>query len=111
LAKEAFKRQEWRRLHDLLTTSASLSREVRLSEHDDELRAVKGLIIGENFERAEQFADAVLSYRAVLNCVGELVPIDGAAARLKTLKKEHPDAFPKVLPISDQVPRKATSGK
>ena len=48
--------------------------------------------------------DAVQSYRNVLTCIGELVPIDAAAARLKVLKQEHPDAFPKVPPTDAGTP-------
>ena len=99
LAREIFARREWPRLYELLSTSGTLLKNSGSSENGEEWRAVKSLLTGQNFERAEQFADAVQSYRSVLTCIGELVPVDAAAERLKALKQKHPEAFPKVPPI------------
>lgn len=104
LAGDIFRRQEWARLHELLLVSGAWQRDGLQPRNGDELRAVRSLLTGQNFERAEQFADAVQAYRAVLTSIGELVPIDAAAARLKVLKQEHPDAFTKVPPGAAEAP-------
>ena len=47
----------------------------------------------ERQENAGQFADAVASYRAALECSSQNVPVDIIGQRLVALRKNHPEAF------------------
>ena len=57
------------------------------------LEAVRSLIAGGNFEKAEMWPDAIRSYKAALSFLGDpLVSAEGAD-RLKSLKKQHAELF------------------
>lgn len=92
LAREHFAKAEWLRLHTLLSTAGAIFARAGLSD-GDEVRAIKSYLTGQNMERAEQFTEAAAAYRSVLSCIGELVPVDAAADRLKALKREHPESL------------------
>ncbi|MES2573040.1 MAG: hypothetical protein V4710_23660, partial [Verrucomicrobiota bacterium] len=57
----------------------------------DLLQALRAFFTAQNLELAEQWTDAVRSYKAVLRSSSERAPIKAAAERLKVLAKEHPD--------------------
>lgn len=105
LGREFFEKKEWMRLHTLLSDSAPFMAGNPSVMQGDELRGVRALLAGQNFERAEQFAEAVQSYRSALICIGELVPVDAVAERLKALKGEHPEAFSASPAASRPLPR------
>lgn len=90
---------DWPRLHRLLTDTAMLFGQGH-GAPSEEAQAIRSFITAENFEKAEQFAEAVQAYRSVLTCIGDLVPIAQAATRLKELKKAHPDLFKEARPIN-----------
>ena len=55
--------------------------------------SIRAFLGGQNFEAAEQWADAASAYKTVLRRAVERTPITEAAERIKTLKKEHPEAI------------------
>lgn len=95
--RDLFAKGDFARVQSLLAQSSLVFTEERVGGETEEMRGLKLFLTAQNLERAEQFADAVRIYRDVLSCIGELVPSDAAAERLRTLKREQPDAF-KSLP-------------
>ena len=96
LADELFKRGDWRRL--LKVSEANpFTQPPRYSYGAtgvvDLAAALRSLLSGENFEKAEQWSDAVASYKNVLRATDARAPVSAAADRLKDLKAKHPDAF------------------
>lgn len=91
--RDLFAKGEFARVQSLLAQSSLVFSEERVGGETEEMRGLKLFLTAQNLERAEQFADAVRIYRNVLSCIGELVPSDAAAERLRTLKREQPDAF------------------
>jgi hypothetical protein len=55
--------------------------------------ALRAFLAGQNLELAEQWEDAMQSYKSVLRCTHELAPTRVAAARVVALTKGHPDLF------------------
>jgi hypothetical protein len=90
LARDLLAHSEWQRLQVVLINETTLFGANRSPFANDELSAVRTFITAQNFERAEQFEEAANAYRAVLGFVGECVPVDAAAMRLKTLTKTGP---------------------
>jgi hypothetical protein len=89
---------EWRRLYDMLNAQfALLSASGRRSD-DDALTALRAYFTAQNLELAEQWADAVQSYKSVLRSVSPRAPTRPAAERIKSLAKERPEAFPAPAP-------------
>ncbi|MEA3209811.1 MAG: eukaryotic-like serine/threonine-protein kinase [Chthoniobacter sp.] len=95
LGRDLSGKRDYPRLQALLSQSTQKGASVDHDEEIDELRALKSFLTAGNFERAEQFEDAVRIYREVLVCVGELVPVEETIARLKILPQSHPEALPK----------------
>ena len=62
----------------------------------------RAFFAGQNFELAEQWSDAMQSYKTVLRSANEHVPIKAAAERLKVLTKEHPEAVAAAGPASQR---------
>ena len=89
---EIAKRGEWRRLHQLLQARASLSMGEPRTPQQDLLGALQLFFAGQNFELAEQWSDAIQSYKGVLRGASERAPTAAAAERLKALTREHPEA-------------------
>ena len=87
------KQGEWKRLMTFLQARAAVS-PVAAQHHDEALQAIRAYFIGRNFETAEQWADAIQSFKTVLRSTSGRAPIKEASERLKTLTKEHPDATP-----------------
>jgi len=86
---------EWRRLLQLLDDRTSPARPGMFPPAQDDLAAaVRAFIAGQNMEPAEQWRDALLSYKTVLRCTSDHAPIKKAAERVKALTKEHPEAVP-----------------
>jgi hypothetical protein len=90
LARDLLAHSEWQRLQVVLINETTLFGANRSPFANDDLSAVRTFITAQNFERAEQFEEAANAYRAVLGFVGECVPVDAAAMRLKTLTKTGP---------------------
>ena len=87
------KQGEWKRLMTFLQARAAVS-PVAAQHHDEALQAIRAYFIGRNFETAEQWADAIQSFKTVLRSTSGRAPIKEASERLKTLTKEHPDVTP-----------------
>jgi hypothetical protein len=58
-----------------------------------ELMACQSFLQAQNYERAEQYPQAVASYLQVIAQIGKRVPTQAAKERLLDLKKTHPEAF------------------
>jgi len=93
VCQDLFTKNEFSRLYQVLSETSRLLTDRRVGYSEENLGGLKSFLTGQNFERAEQYIDAVRSYKTTLGCIGELVPIDAAAERLRVLKKEHPEAF------------------
>lgn len=85
------KQGEWKRLMTFLQARSAVS-PLATQRHDETLQAIRSYLIGRNFETAEQWGDAIQSYKAVLRSTSGRAPIKEAADRLKAIAKEHPDA-------------------
>ena len=91
-----FTKGDWRRLYRVLEVrSRGPVAGENQRQPDETLTALRAFFAGQNLELAEQWAEAAESYRAVLRCVSERVPIKPAAERLKVLAKEHPEVATK----------------
>lgn len=95
LTRTLFEQRAWPRLLKVLSARESAFGNLQRGGEPEELRGVRVLITAQNLENAEQYVEAARSYKEVLGCIGDLVPTDAAAERLKPLKKEHPEAFVK----------------
>jgi hypothetical protein len=96
---------EWRRLLQLLEANAGQGRFDGSPARDGDLSsAVRAFLAGQNFELAEQWADAVLSYKTVLRAASDRAPVKQAAERLKELNKQHPEAFTAPVPATRGFP-------
>jgi hypothetical protein len=96
---------EWRRLLQLIETRAGQGRYDGSPPRDGDLAsAVRAFLAAQNFELAEQWADAVLSYKTVLRTPSERAPVKQAAERLKELNKQHPEAFTAPKPATRGLP-------
>ena len=93
---------EWRRLYEMLKARAALQTNGGRRSEDDALMALRSFFTAQNLELAEQWPEAVQSYKAVLQCASPRAPIKPAAERIKVLVKEHPEvskvAAPPVRP-------------
>lgn len=58
-----------------------------------DIQGISQFIIAQNYERAEQYVDAVRSYKRVLGQAGQNLPVEEATKRLNALKKDHPEDF------------------
>lgn len=87
-------RGDWSRLLEVLQAR----HRIVMGGEEGAIAALRSFLTGKNFELAEQWAEAVLAYKAVLRSTAEYSPIKAAAERLKAIAKEHPDAFPKEIP-------------
>ncbi len=83
---------EWRRLYDLLNARASIEANTRQRSPDEAIVALRAFFTGQNLELAEQWGDAMQSYKAVLRSASPRAPTKPAAERIKMLAKEHPEA-------------------
>jgi hypothetical protein len=83
---------EWRRLLQTLEAQSKAYQApgAPLLSGTDAISSLRSFLAGKNFELAEQWTDAALSYKAVLRGSIESTLIEDAALRLKTLAKEHP---------------------
>jgi hypothetical protein len=93
LAGKLYERGEWARLLRVLTAREESGREAQLVSGSDDVKGVRAFLTAQNFEKAEQLAEAARAYRDVLACIGDFVPVNAAAERLKALKKGHPEVF------------------
>ena len=85
---------EWRRLLQLTEARGLQNRFTGLLPRDSDLTtALHSYLAAQNFELAEQWSDAVQSYKLVLRSTSELAPIKESADRLKALAKGHSEAF------------------
>jgi hypothetical protein len=84
---------EWQRVAGILEirNSRRFAGDVRMADADA-LASIRLFLAGQNFELAEQWADAASGYKAVLRNAAEGAPIQEAAERLKALKRLHPNA-------------------
>ncbi len=98
-----FTKSEFARLHSILTASMGAFPGDRMGAESEEIRGLKTFLTAQNLERAEQFSEAIMAYREVLACIGEFVPVDAAAERLRSLKKEHPEIFTTISPLRPRV--------
>lgn len=81
----------WRRLYDVLNARIAIQQNAVRRIEDDTLIALRSFFAAQNFELAEQWADAAQAYKAVLQSTSARAPIRPAADRLKTLTKQHPE--------------------
>jgi len=99
---------EWRRLLQLTEARGLQNRFTGLLPRDSDLTtALHSYLAAQNFELAEQWSDAVQSYKLALRSTSELAPIKESADRLKALAKSHPEAFPApaaTTPLHARVP-------
>jgi hypothetical protein len=92
--------RDWRRLLQLTNARMTQNQFMPSNSADLDLAgALRAFIAGQNMELAEQWADAVQSYKSVLRCTNERAPTRDAAERLKALTKSHPEAFPPATAI------------
>ena len=109
LGDDLARRGEWRRLCQLLEGQSGIFVGGMAAAQQDLLKALQSFLAGQNFEQAEQWRDAIASYKEVLRSTSEQAPTVAAADRLKILTKAHPDtavprpspapASPKPLPL------------
>ena len=93
LCDDLAKRGDWRRLYELVEARTRIQNRDGVGRPNDETaNALRAFFAGQNFELAEQWSDAIQSYKSVLRCASERAPIKPAADRLKVLSKEHPEA-------------------
>ena len=85
-------RGEWRRLLQVLQAQPPTQMQLSGRGENETVTALRSFFAAQNFELAEQWADAAQAYKAVLRSTGERVPTKPAAERLKALTKEHPEA-------------------
>jgi hypothetical protein len=104
LSDQLAQKGEWRRL---LQISEGRSGQPRfdgvIMGTNDLVTSLRAYLAAQNFELAEQWTDAVLSYKTVLRSTSERAPIKEAADRLKDLNKKHPEAFTPA-PVSPSTP-------
>ena len=95
VADEAAELGEWKRVYELLRAVDSAPRMRGFPvESNTCMQAIHAYLSGQNFEKAEQFLEAIAAYQLVLQNVTDRVPTKEATERLKALKKAHPEAFP-----------------
>jgi tetratricopeptide (TPR) repeat protein len=84
---------QWPRVAGILEirNSRRFTGDIRMADADA-LASVRLFLAGQNFELAEQWADAASAYKGVLRTAAEGAPIKEAVERLKALKHLHPDA-------------------
>jgi hypothetical protein len=83
---------KWQRLLELLKTrdsAAPIPQSGPMSRAA--MQSIRSFLVGQNFELAEEWADAVGAYNTVIQANLEGTPIKEAAERLRALKQEHPD--------------------
>jgi hypothetical protein len=90
LCDDLAKAAEWRRLYKVLEGRASAQSALygRLTP-DDTMTALRAFFAAENFELAEQWADAIQSYKSVLRSASLRAPTKPAAERVKVLVEKH----------------------
>jgi len=96
LSRNLSEAHEWRRLLVLLELHANSNRYNNpggSSSAVDTMNAIRQYFAGQNYELAEQWSDALVSYKSVLATAAELGPIKEAAERIKVISKEHPKSF------------------
>lgn len=95
LADRAVAAEDWQRAVTCLDTyrTALFAQGTPPAWLTAELRGIQQFIVGRNFEQAGALDAAVKAYLGVMRQVGERVPVDAAAARLQTLRQDHPEAF------------------
>jgi hypothetical protein len=94
----------WTKLLRLLTTQQGLTDGARLRSDGEDLQGLKTFLTAQNLEKAELYAEAAQAYRRVLGCIGDYVPIEAAADRLRALRKDHPEALERLSAQSEQPP-------
>jgi hypothetical protein len=95
VCRDLAQRSDWRRMYEVIHARESMRRGRGDGRPDETLAALRSFMAGQNFELAEQWADAVAAYKLVLQTVSDLAPTQAAAERLKVLAKEHPDVMRK----------------
>jgi hypothetical protein len=98
LADELTARGEWRRLLALLEARMNLQLARGRSAPDDAVMALRAFFAAQNFELAEQWADAAQTYKEVLRASSPRAPTAAAAEKLKALVKAHPEAAGRPTP-------------
>jgi tetratricopeptide (TPR) repeat protein len=90
LARKSGEAGDWKRALALLGSlgSSSLDGSAQMRQN-----AIRSFLAGENFERAEQFPQAIRAYQSVLEEVCDFSPVNEAIERLKALRKAHPEIF------------------
>lgn len=58
-----------------------------------DIQGLSLFIVGQNQEKAGQYADAVRTYKRIPALAGQNLPIAQTTERLKTIEKEHPNEF------------------
>jgi hypothetical protein len=98
LANDLAARGEWRRLYKIVETQVALAPFAPLAADQEQtpqrktLEALTNFFAGQNLELAEQWTDAIESYKAVLKNPTERSPVAAAAERIKAILKAHPQA-------------------
>ena len=107
LSDQLAQKSEWRRLLQIMEGRAAQPRyEGVIMGANDLVAALRAFLAAQNFESAELWPDAVLSYKSVLRSNSTRAPIKEAAQRLKDLRAKHPEAFTTTVPAAaDHFPR------
>jgi hypothetical protein len=82
---------DWRRLYDVLSARSAIRTNTGGRGDEDTLTALRSFFTAQKLELAEQWADAVRTYKLVLRSASRWAPIKPAADRVKVLAKEHPE--------------------
>jgi hypothetical protein len=102
LANDLAAHGEWRRLYKLIETQVALAPNEERPAQRQSLEALTSFFAGQNLELAEQWTDAIESYKAVLRNPAERSPAAVAAERIKAISKAHPQ--PASTPAPRQTP-------
>jgi len=108
LADDLVAKSDWRRLHRLLTSRATLQPARARPAEDDSIPALRAFFAAQNLELAEQWAAAASAYKEVLLASSPRAPIAAAAEKLKALAKAHPEI--NARPVAEPARGKGTPG-
>ncbi len=90
---DLMQRGEWRRLLEILQLRTPAAAQRAGQREDEAIPAIRSYLAGKNCELAEQWADAVLTYKVVLRSSAKRAPIQAASESIKVITKAHPKAI------------------
>jgi hypothetical protein len=94
-------KEEWRRMLQVVEARSGQNRNNYFPGGDVDLAgALRAYIAGQNMELADQWVEAMQSYKTVLRSTSERAPTKQAAERVKVLASEHADLFKPAPPAT-----------